>query len=70
MSKIPAGGGPVRGKRLQFPDQVFEGFCELFNFILAFQGVGRGWLVGGKLELKLNDGNTFSLAIICGQMKT
>ena len=39
---------------------------------MAFQVVGRGWLVGGKLELelKLNDGNTLSLAIICGQMKT
>ena len=49
---------------------VFEGFCELFHSIMAFQGVGRGWLVGGKLELKLNDGNTLSLAIICGQMKT
>ena len=33
--------------------QLFEGFGELFHFIMASQGVGKGWLVGGKPELNI-----------------
>ena len=31
-----------------------KGFSELIHFIMAFYGVGKGWLLGGKPEVRLS----------------